>query len=347
MGLYSGRFYSGLGERGIQKILSSQHHFLIISGLYGLVTPTEFIQLYECPLEDLPEYQQHWQNNDELSKILINYIEENQISNILDFSAQYVYTYLINWKIIENIPDLAIFHAHNVHHISDEALKYLGKSVGDKFLSMNDSDFREIVNSYQYKDTILSKDILPPDEWPIEELRKIELLIRKGESRWFEYKASLTGREFDNLNDRENPIQFTFEKFRVMKAVVSFLNTDGGELLIGIRDEDKAIIGIEEDLNQYENEEDKEDYYRLIFEEMITIFIGKIFADKISSQIIHLQNKPLLLISVKKSKIPAYILRNDKGKERRQFYVRQNNSMRKLDENEQLQWITEHEQVSI
>jgi len=341
--LYRGRFYSNLGEDGKKDLLSSGHHCLILSGLFGLVTPTEYIQLYECPLEDVPSFLNNWQQDNLLTNVLLDYITKNEISNIVDLSAQHVYRWMFNWDLLHGNPELHVLHAHSQKFVSHEALPDFGIFLKKNLINLSDEQILDITDKREWKTVALTNQVIPPEGWPMEELGRIELLIREGESRTFEYKESLTGRVFDDLDDREHPIVFNDMKYRVMKAIASFLNTEGGDLLIGVKD-DKSIKGIDEDLDRIKSKFDREDYYRLILEDMISEYLGKVFADKITSKIIRLRQKPLLLISVKRSKIPAYLLRNKTGEKSRQYVVRQNNSTRSLNKDDEKIWINEHRQ---
>ena len=49
---YDGRFFLALGTDGRKNLDGSRHHTLFLSGLYGLLCPSEPIQLYSCPLRD-------------------------------------------------------------------------------------------------------------------------------------------------------------------------------------------------------------------------------------------------------------------------------------------------------
>lgn len=61
---YTGRFYSRLGEDRHALLARSPHHLLIVSGLYGLLTPEEPIQCYSCHVTDHPRgksaRRSHW-----------------------------------------------------------------------------------------------------------------------------------------------------------------------------------------------------------------------------------------------------------------------------------------------
>ncbi len=70
--------------------------------------------------------------------------------------------------------------------------------------------------------------------------RNAEELIKAGESKTLEFKSSL---RWNLKEDRQDDTGVTHA---VLKTVAAFLNTEGGDLLIGVAD-DGAIVGIERD----------------------------------------------------------------------------------------------------
>jgi len=70
--------------------------------------------------------------------------------------------------------------------------------------------------------------------------RNAEELIKAGESKTLEFKSSLRWHFKENRTD--NPIV----THSVLKTIAAFLNTEGGDLLIGVAD-DRTIVGIEHD----------------------------------------------------------------------------------------------------
>ena len=70
--------------------------------------------------------------------------------------------------------------------------------------------------------------------------RQAEELIKRGESKTLEFKSTL---RFSLKDGRQDDKGVTYA---VLKTVAAFLNTEGGDLLIGVGD-DGAIVGIEHD----------------------------------------------------------------------------------------------------
>jgi type I restriction enzyme R subunit len=74
----------------------------------------------------------------------------------------------------------------------------------------------------------------------LREHRQAEELIKRGESKTLEFKSTL---RWDLKQDRQDDRAVTHA---VLKTVAAFLNTEGGDLLIGVAD-DGTIVGIERD----------------------------------------------------------------------------------------------------
>jgi hypothetical protein len=70
--------------------------------------------------------------------------------------------------------------------------------------------------------------------------RNAEELIKRGESKTLEFKSTL---RWNLTEDRQDDRAITHA---VLKTIVAFLNTEGGDLLIGVAD-DGGIVGIERD----------------------------------------------------------------------------------------------------
>jgi type I restriction enzyme R subunit len=70
--------------------------------------------------------------------------------------------------------------------------------------------------------------------------RNAEELIKRGESKTLEFKSTL---RWNLKEDRQDDKVVTYA---VLKTIAAFLNTEGGDLLIGVSD-DRSIVGIEND----------------------------------------------------------------------------------------------------
>jgi predicted HTH transcriptional regulator len=70
--------------------------------------------------------------------------------------------------------------------------------------------------------------------------RQAEELIKRGESKTLEFKSTL---RWSLKDDRQDDKGVTHA---VLKTIAAFLNTEGGDLLLGVAD-DGSIVGIERD----------------------------------------------------------------------------------------------------
>lgn len=140
--------------------------------------------------------------------------------------------------------------------------------------------------------------------------------------------------EKDKLKDEilklKNP-SVTKEKKEIVtiswvKTIAAFANTNGGELLIGVGENEKGDLvlnGIEKDLKFFKNE----DNMLLSFDSQFEKFIGNEFQRLVKLKLVRMHgDKKVLHVSVAKSDIPVFVrYRNEE-----QFFIRRNVSTIKL-----------------
>lgn len=166
---------------------------------------------------------------------------------------------------------------------------------------------------------------------PTEEERLMNL-IQKGEGlKKIEFKSTL------QWDIREGKKSKSIEH-SAMKTIVSFANSDGGTLFIGIED-NKNIIGIAD----YHESEDK---FSRLFDDILKNFIGD-FAHSLleSFEFIYPAEKSVFVIQIKKSVSPIYLVKDKDGKKvdgNGHFYIRGSTSARLLNDIETDKYIKEH-----
>jgi len=79
----------------------SDDHLLIVSGLYGLLTPTEPIQNYSCNVSNERGIKKLWKEDWPLTQLIIAYIRAHKITRVFDFMADDSYRHLIDWESIK------------------------------------------------------------------------------------------------------------------------------------------------------------------------------------------------------------------------------------------------------
>jgi hypothetical protein len=140
--------------------------------------------------------------------------------------------------------------------------------------------------------------------------RQAEELIKRGESKTLEFKATL------RWNLRENRKDDKVITHAVLKTIAAFLNTAGGDLLIGVAD-DGAVTGIDRD--HFEND----DEFMRHLAQAVRNGLGERASTCIDPRTQFVQGKTVCLVSCQRSPEPVFL--KWKGTEESpegDFYVR-------------------------
>ena len=149
---YEGRFFQALGTVGKRKLVESGHHALFLSGLYGLLRPTEPIQLYSCPLA--PQIAELWRKSDLLTDVLCKYISRFGIARIIDLTAIDAYRQLIDWEqVAETKTD--VLHCFDVMAAGDFALTSFGKCLVGDLLDLTEDEIVDLPFEHRLGTVIL------------------------------------------------------------------------------------------------------------------------------------------------------------------------------------------------
>ncbi len=169
----------------------------------------------------------------------------------------------------------------------------------------------------QLKDRLQS---VPED--PAKRSEWIQSIISSGESDRVEFKSTL---RWNLKTDRaEKVIENSW-----LKSIVAFLNTDGGELLIGVEDRGN-ILGTGAD--RFDND----DKYLLHVNNRIREYIGLEFVNFINFRLVPIEGQNILLIQCRPSPSPVF-LKSGKDED---FYVRVGPGNRRLSTSEVLTYVT-------
>lgn len=143
--------------------------------------------------------------------------------------------------------------------------------------------------------------------------------IELGEGNQIEFKSSLVSfKKDENVGYSKHVI------FKIVKAIASFLNSNGGILFIGVKD-DKSILGLDSDfsLTQSESETPK-DYFKKQVDYIIKNNF-KPFATYIKGDFIEIEGKIIYAFIVEPSSTPVFVFNNtdrDDKNHKKEFYVR-------------------------
>jgi predicted HTH transcriptional regulator len=141
--------------------------------------------------------------------------------------------------------------------------------------------------------------------------------IRGGENRNVEFKETFEFNTHMNGNRDSRLVD------SCIKTIGAFLNSGGGNLLVGVSD-DQQIIGIERDIKMNKGTNDG---FLLHFKNFIEKRIGQEYYNVIDQKIITVRNKPILWVncsSAKEAKLGVVFVDNE------DCYVRTNPATDKL-----------------
>lgn len=153
----------------------------------------------------------------------------------------------------------------------------------------------------------------------------VEEIIQRGEDDQTEFKSTL---RWDIRQAKKNPAI----EHASLKTICAFLNSEGGDLLIGVRD-DGSIEGIETD--QFEND----DRFLLHLWNLIKTCMGQEVTEWVKTSLQRFGNKTVCRVNCKKSKKAIFLNQNGFGEA---FYVRVGPSSSNLEISTALKYIQQH-----
>lgn len=165
---FVGGFFQTLGDTGKEVFRQSQHHILLVCGLYGLSNILEPVQLYNCPVEiGLPNFKL-WTEHDALTDVLIDYIQQHRISRVFDLTATEPRRKLISWtKIRNNLPNNVV-HCFSTAAAGDHALIPFAKLMKQVLLSASPAELLDIQPETEIEDVVFRYVDKPRFGMPIE-----------------------------------------------------------------------------------------------------------------------------------------------------------------------------------
>jgi predicted HTH transcriptional regulator len=124
--------------------------------------------------------------------------------------------------------------------------------------------------------------------------REASQLIRQGESKTLEFKSTL---RWNLRDDRKDDTLITHA---VLKTVAAFLNTEGGDLLLGVAD-DGSVVGVEPD--RLENN----DKYMRHLAQAVRNGLGDRAGTCIDPKMQGVEGKTVCLVSCQRSPEPVFL----------------------------------------
>jgi hypothetical protein len=174
------------------------------------------------------------------------------------------------------------------------------------------------------KKKLPEKQVIPEDFDGL----SIENLINNGENDVIEFKSSF-------IWDYKRKQPSKEMKKEVVISISSFMNTVGGFLLVGIKD-NKKVLGLDNDLKQCHKSKDE---LERSLTSAINTYLGKVNRIYVKVGFKKVDNKEILLARVVQSPHPVFF--NCKG-EKESFFIRSGNSTQQLEMSEYTLYIKEH-----
>lgn len=154
-----------------------------------------------------------------------------------------------------------------------------------------------------------------------------EEIIKHDEGQFLEFKSTLCWDIKNSKDDKKMMGEI------IMKSISAFSNSEGGVLLIGIKD-DKSCLGLSNDYQTFKNGDGNRDDFELHLTTLLINYFSKTFAkDNLSIEFPKSGDKEICLIRVRKSETPYTIKISDKnGQQKEKYFIRVNNSSRDIDD---------------
>jgi type I restriction enzyme R subunit len=124
--------------------------------------------------------------------------------------------------------------------------------------------------------------------------REVKELIARGESKTLEFKSTLRWNLKENRKDAERVTH------AVLKTIAAFLNTEGGDLIIGVNDTSE-VVGIE--LDQFDNS----DKFLLHLAQVVRNGLGDRASTCIDPRVQKLNGNSLCLVTCQRSPEPVFL----------------------------------------
>jgi len=135
------------------------------------------------------------------------------------------------------------------------------------------------------------------------EVATVMQMIAQGESQTMEFKSSL------RWDVKEQRISRDLAK-AAAKEVAAFMNSAGGTLLVGVRD-DGEVLGLAKDIETLKGQ--NEDSLQRFFDDIVGAHCGKECYEYIAStSFVHMYDKTVLVVKVRRSEAPIFFVDGDK-----------------------------------
>jgi len=166
------------------------------------------------------------------------------------------------------------------------------------------------------------------DEKRIKEIAKVQSQLDFAITSRQEKEIEILSKNLEGLKGKSKDSKLIFA---AMKEIAAFANTQGGTLIIGV-DDTKKIIGLESDFKVLKKE-NKQDDFKLYFDDIIKEYLGESTFDLIDTYFVPIEDKVVFVVNIKSNQVfsdPVWLLRDEKGAAASYLFLRAEGSARSL-----------------
>lgn len=225
----------------------------------------------------------------------------------------------------KNLKRIHKYLNHGVHSIEESIEDKLEKELKEKIKYIQGLIKQEEGEKLEFKATFLTP--IPNNEKQAV-IKNLENTLRNTKSeekkKKIEYSIQRIHQESQNAANIDKILIHS-----CLKTVCAFANTNGGTLIIGVKD-DQEIFGLEQDYNSFKKNQNRDEFAKF-FDGKVSDYFGNSFSSTfLEKEFIKFPKGDLLIVNVKPSSEEVHILRNEIGEKEESIYVRNLASSEKL-----------------
>lgn len=171
----------------------------------------------------------------------------------------------------------------------------------------------------------------------ISDIERVKILVEINETKEIEFKQFFFLKEQDVYNPSGKVVRSEEEQTKVIKNIASFLNTDGGTLLLGVSDSGK-LVGIDREMSALNLQ--KIEKYLKDLENKVTNLLGDSISKLVRLSSVIIDDKNIVIVDCIASPEPVFM--KGENNKYQDFYIRRSSESEALHGYELLKYIEMH-----
>ncbi|MDC9527753.1 N-6 DNA methylase [Pseudoalteromonas sp. Angola-30] len=171
----------------------------------------------------------------------------------------------------------------------------------------------------------------------ISDIERVKILVEINETKGIEFKQFFFLKEQDVYNPSGKVVRSEEEQTKVIKNIASFLNTDGGTLLLGVSDSGK-LVGIDREMSALNLQ--KIEKYLKDLENKVTNLLGDSISKLVRLSSVIIDDKNIVIVDCITSPEPIFM--KGENNKYQDFYIRRSSESEALYGYELLKYIEMH-----